>query len=221
MVHILLRNTKITTNEKLQTEQYWWKKLNIFFQFVLKLPRLSQASYADIARHAAALYTQQAGQQQTAVYREQLQHRESTPGAKVALSHWIQLNNLKSSSQESVSSTEGDSLSFHYSGQEEGHSLVSTTLSSHIQKLSKPQIPLGGPLGIWRPFWERIIDIVFMPMYCIYIWRLNRNYWVSVYKIFLKFTSLIRRPGQPPNHQTPTVPRPILVLIFSHRHLPR
>ena len=34
-----------------------------------------QASYADIARHAAALYTQQAGQQQHAVYREQLQFR--------------------------------------------------------------------------------------------------------------------------------------------------
>ncbi len=34
-----------------------------------------QASYADIARHAAALYTQQAGQQQHAVYREHLQYR--------------------------------------------------------------------------------------------------------------------------------------------------
>ena len=34
-----------------------------------------QASYADIARHAAALYTQQAGQQQHIVYREHLQYR--------------------------------------------------------------------------------------------------------------------------------------------------
>ena len=33
------------------------------------------ASYADIARHAAALVTQQQGQQQHAVYREQLQFR--------------------------------------------------------------------------------------------------------------------------------------------------
>lgn len=33
------------------------------------------ASYADIARHAAALQTQQQGQQQHAVYREQLQFR--------------------------------------------------------------------------------------------------------------------------------------------------
>merc|ERR1719410_1792244 len=39
------------------------------------------ASYADIARHAAALQTQQQGQQQHAVYREQLQFsRENTPG---------------------------------------------------------------------------------------------------------------------------------------------
>ena len=38
------------------------------------------ASYADIARHAAALHTQQQGQQQHAVYREQLQFRETTPG---------------------------------------------------------------------------------------------------------------------------------------------
>ena len=37
------------------------------------------ASYADIARHAAALQTQQQGQQQHAVYREQLQYRENTP----------------------------------------------------------------------------------------------------------------------------------------------
>ena len=37
------------------------------------------ASYADIARHAAALQTQQQGQQQHAVYREQLQFRENTP----------------------------------------------------------------------------------------------------------------------------------------------
>jgi len=57
-----------------------------------------QASYADIARHAAALYTQQAGQQQHAVYREQLQFRDSTP----------------SNTKESVSSTEGDSMSFSY-----------------------------------------------------------------------------------------------------------
>jgi len=57
-----------------------------------------QASYADIARHAAALYTQQAGQQQHAVYREQLQFRDTTP----------------SNTKESVSSTEGDSLSFSY-----------------------------------------------------------------------------------------------------------
>ena len=34
-----------------------------------------QASYADIARHSAALYTQQAGQQRHAVYREHLQYR--------------------------------------------------------------------------------------------------------------------------------------------------
>jgi len=54
-----------------------------------------QASYADIARHAAALYTQQAGQQQHAVYREHLQYREYTPG----------------NTKESVSSTEGESLS--------------------------------------------------------------------------------------------------------------
>lgn len=57
-----------------------------------------QASYADIARHAAALYTQQAGQQQHAVYREQLQFRDTTP----------------SNTKESVSSTEGDSMSFSY-----------------------------------------------------------------------------------------------------------
>ena len=38
------------------------------------------ASYADIARHAAALHTQQQGQQQHAVYREQLQYRDNTPG---------------------------------------------------------------------------------------------------------------------------------------------
>ena len=38
-------------------------------------------SYADIARHAAALQTQQQGRQQHAVYREQLQFsRENTPG---------------------------------------------------------------------------------------------------------------------------------------------
>ena len=37
------------------------------------------ASYADIARHAAALITQQQGQQQHAVYREQLQFRYNTP----------------------------------------------------------------------------------------------------------------------------------------------
>jgi len=57
-----------------------------------------QASYADIARHAAALYTQQAGQQRHAVYREQLQFRDTTP----------------SNTKESVSSTEGDSMSFSY-----------------------------------------------------------------------------------------------------------
>merc|ERR1719206_443278 len=57
-----------------------------------------QASYADIARHAAALYTQQAGQQQHAVYREQLQFRDTTP----------------SNTKESVSSTEGESMSFSY-----------------------------------------------------------------------------------------------------------
>ena len=33
------------------------------------------ASYADIARHAAALQTQQQGQKQHDVYREQLQYR--------------------------------------------------------------------------------------------------------------------------------------------------
>jgi len=38
------------------------------------------ASYADIARHAAALQTQQQGQKQHDVYREQLQYREYTPG---------------------------------------------------------------------------------------------------------------------------------------------
>jgi len=38
------------------------------------------ASYADIARHAAALQTQQQGQKQHDVYREQLQYRENTPG---------------------------------------------------------------------------------------------------------------------------------------------
>jgi len=52
-----------------------------------------QASYADIARHAAALHTQQAGQQQHIVYREHLQYRETTPGH----------------TKESVSSNEGDS----------------------------------------------------------------------------------------------------------------
>lgn len=54
-----------------------------------------QASYADIARLAAALHTQQAGQQQHAQYRQQLQsqYRESTP----------------SNTKLSISSTEGDS----------------------------------------------------------------------------------------------------------------
>lgn len=66
-----------------------------------------QASYADIARHAAALYTQQAGQQQTAVYREQLQHRESEPGPGPPAS-W----------PGHPASPGEDGLSFHYSTEE-------------------------------------------------------------------------------------------------------
>ena len=102
-----------------------------------------QASYADIARHAAALYTQQvlkiifkayfllssyssqAGQQQTAVYREALQYRETTPA--------------NGNNKESVSSAEGDSISFHYSGDEHTHTL--TRAASEPSDSYRPPLP--------------------------------------------------------------------------------
>merc|ERR1719278_731683 len=94
-----------------------------------------QASYADIARHAAALYTQQAGQQQTAVYREALQCRETTPAS--------------SNNKESVSSAEGDSISFHYSstsahtGTDEHHAHTLTRAASEPSDSYRP--PLTAP----------------------------------------------------------------------------
>jgi len=84
-----------------------------------------QASYADIARHAAALYTQQAGQQQTAVYREQLQYRDSTPAH----------------TKESVSSTEGDCISFHYSGQDTEGTHSQTRAASEPSDSYRPPVP--------------------------------------------------------------------------------
>ena len=118
-----------------------------------------QASYADIARHAAALYTQQvpihhhfwifsgviifphppnshqAGQQQTAVYREALQCRETTPASSGG-------NN-----KESVSSAEGDSISFHYSstsahtGPDEHHGHTLTRAASEPSDSYRPPLP--------------------------------------------------------------------------------
>merc|ERR1719430_589578 len=94
-----------------------------------------QASYADIARHAAALYTQQAGQQQTAVYREALQCRETTPAS--------------SNNKESVSSAEGDSISFHYSstsahtGPDEHHTHTPTRAAREPSDSYRP--PLTAP----------------------------------------------------------------------------
>ena len=119
-----------------------------------------QASYADIARHAAALYTQQvpihhytfysrrkclflipptlsrqAGQQQTAVYREALQCRETTPAS--------------GNNKESVSSAEGDSISFHYSstsahtGPDEHHTHTLTRAASEPSDSYRP--PLTAP----------------------------------------------------------------------------
>jgi hypothetical protein len=95
-----------------------------------------QASYADIARHAAALYTQQAGQQQTAVYREALQCRETTPASS-------------GNNKESVSSAEGDSISFHYSstsahtGPDEHHAHTLTRAASEPSDSYRP--PLTAP----------------------------------------------------------------------------
>ena len=62
------------------------------------------------------LFVNQAGQQQTAVYREALQYRETTPGSS-------------GNNKESVSSAEGDSISFNYSssthtGDEHTHTLT-------------------------------------------------------------------------------------------------
>ena len=62
------------------------------------------------------LSVNQAGQQQTAVYREALQYRETTPGSS-------------GNNKESVSSAEGDSISFNYSssthtGDEHTHTLT-------------------------------------------------------------------------------------------------
>ena len=115
-----------------------------------------QASYADIARHAAALYTQQvcdpplyfyslrknyssfsklshqAGQQQTAVYREALQCRETTPAS--------------GNNKESVSSAEGDSISFHYSstsahtGPDEHHTHTLTRAASEPSDSYRPPL---------------------------------------------------------------------------------
>ena len=116
-----------------------------------------QASYADIARHAAALYTQQvaiphhffiflgmiiiphspnsqAGQQQTAVYREALQCRETTPASS-------------GNNKESVSSAEGDSISFHYSstsahtGPDEHHAHTLTRAASEPSDSYRPPLP--------------------------------------------------------------------------------
>lgn len=77
----------------------------------------------------------QAGQQQTAVYREALQCRETTPASSGG-------NN-----KESVSSAEGDSISFHYSstsahtGPDEHHGHTLTRAASEPSDSYRPPLP--------------------------------------------------------------------------------
>ena len=78
----------------------------------------------------------QAGQQQTAVYREALQCRETTPPSN-------------GNNKESVSSAEGDSISFHYSstsahtGPDEHHAHTLTRAASEPSDSYRP--PLTAP----------------------------------------------------------------------------